>query len=136
MKRFLSRVLAAMLIVMVALTSAAGPSFAVSSAMTGNYPEDTLKVVELLRQAVNSPGDAADKAETQATARALINDFISRYRRDAKVSGLPSFTTMQTALNGLAGHYSSYANRPVPEKLKARLEKEFKRAELSVKRGN
>jgi len=29
---------------------------------------------------------------------------------------------MRTALNSLAGHYSSYPNRPVPEKLKQRLE--------------
>ncbi|MEM1309725.1 MAG: photosystem II protein Psb27, partial [Cyanobacteria bacterium P01_H01_bin.153] len=37
--------------------------------------------------------------------------------------------------NGLAGHYSSYPNRPVPEKLKQRLEQEFKQVEAALKRG-
>jgi len=42
---------------------------------------------------------------------------------------------MRTALNSLAGHYSSYPNRPVPEKLKQRLEQEFKQVEVALKRG-
>lgn len=136
MKRYVSRLLAIVLVAVVSLFSYAGPSSAAASAMTGNYPEDTLMVVEAMRQAVDMADDAPDKAEAQTTARGLINDFVARYRRDRKISGLPSFTTMQTALNGLAGHYSSYPNRPVPDKLKARLNKEFKRVELSVKRGN
>ncbi|PLZ41796.1 photosystem II protein Psb27, partial [Fischerella thermalis WC542] len=40
-----------------------------------------------------------------------------------------------TALNSLAGHYSSYPNRPVPKKLKDRLEMEFKQVEMSLQRG-
>ncbi|MFO0170955.1 MAG: photosystem II protein Psb27, partial [Aphanizomenon sp.] len=32
-------------------------------------------------------------------------------------------------------HYSSYPNRPVPEKLKKRLDTEFKQVELSLRRG-
>jgi photosystem II Psb27 protein len=44
--------------------------------------------------------------------------------------------TMQTALNGLAGHYSSYPNRPLPEKLKKRLDKEFRQVELAISRGS
>jgi photosystem II Psb27 protein len=42
---------------------------------------------------------------------------------------------MRTALDALAGHYSSYPNRPVPEKLKQRLEQEFDQVEVAVKRG-
>jgi photosystem II Psb27 protein len=34
----------------------------------------------------------------------------------------------------LAGHYSSYPNRPIPEKLKKRLEQEFKMVEGSLNR--
>ena len=51
------------------------------------------------------------------------------------VSGLSSFTTMRTALNSLAGHYSSYPNRPVPQKLKTRLEQELQQVESALKRG-
>ncbi len=136
MKRYLVRLMAVALAVIIGLTTQVSPSYAARSAMTGTYSENTLMVVEALRTAVEIADDAPEKAEAQATARALINDFASRYRRDSKVSSLPSFTTMQTALNALAGHYSSYPNRPIPEKLKARLNKEFRRVELSVKRGN
>ncbi|MBD0363369.1 MAG: photosystem II protein Psb27, partial [Coleofasciculus sp. C3-bin4] len=47
-----------------------------------------------------------------------------------------SFTTMRTALNSLAGHYSSYPNRPLPQKLKTRLEQEFKQVENALNRGS
>ena len=43
---------------------------------------------------------------------------------------------MQTALNSLAGHYASYANRPLPEALHDRLAKELTKAERSVVRGS
>ena len=36
---------------------------------------------------------------------------------------------MQTALNSLAGHYKTFPNRPVPEKLKERLNDELSKAE-------
>jgi len=36
----------------------------------------------------------------------------------------------------LAGHYSSYPNRPVPQKMKDRLEQEFKQIETSLERGS
>jgi len=61
---------------------------------------------------------------------------VARYRRNTSLTRLSSFTTMRTALNSLAGHYSSYPNRPVPQKLKDRLETEFKQAEAAVNRGN
>jgi photosystem II Psb27 protein len=43
---------------------------------------------------------------------------------------------MQTALNSLAGHYANYANRPLPDALRDRLEKELRRAETGVVRGS
>lgn len=39
---------------------------------------------------------------------------------------------MRTALSSLAGHYSSYPNRPVPERLRRRLEQQFSRVESAV----
>ena len=71
----------------------------------------------------------------ETDARALISDYMALYRPKAKVNGLPSFTTMQTAVNSLAGHYTNYANRPLPEALRTRLEKELKKAESSAVRG-
>lgn len=103
--------------------------------LSGDYRQDTLAVVNTLRRAIEVSPEAPNKAALQAEARQKINNFSARYQRVNSVSGLNSFTTMRTALNSLAGHYSSYPNRPIPEKLKNRLELEFDRIELALKRG-
>ncbi|MGB7441698.1 MAG: photosystem II protein Psb27, partial [Coleofasciculaceae cyanobacterium] len=95
----------------------------------------TSTILNSLRTAVELPEDAPNKAEAQNQARQIINDYASRYRRDNSVANLPSFTTMRTALNSLAGYYSSYPGRPLPQKLKDRLELEFDRVERALRRG-
>lgn len=130
MKRFLSRVFALVLVVVVGLTGCA----ASPTGLTGNYRQDTLTLIESLRGALELPDSSPEKAAAQTEARQKINDFVSRYRRDGSLLKLSSFTTMRTALNSLAGHYSSYPNRPVPQKLKTRLEQEFKQVESALRR--
>lgn len=131
MKKFVSGILALLLVCVVGLT---GCSSATPSGLSGDYREDTLTVIDHLRTAINLPDDAPEKAEAQALARQNINDFSALYRRNSSVDRLSSFTTMRTALNSLAGHYTSYPNRPVPEKLKNRLEVEFSRVEAALRR--
>ncbi len=131
-KRYLSRIVALVLVAAIALVGCSSNSV---TGLTGNYSQDTLTVLETLRTAIELPQDSPDKASAQSKARQSINDFASRYRRDSAVSGLSSFTTMRTALNSLAGHYSAYPNRPLPKKLKDRLEQEFRQVELALKRG-
>ncbi len=133
MKNLLSRVFALMLVAVIGLTgcSAVGPS----DGLSGNYSEDTIAMIDSLRESIALPADAPDKAQLQDEAKAKINGFASRYRRDTAVSNLSSFATMRTALNALAGHYSSYPNRPVPKKLQDRLEQEFRQVEAALKRG-
>ncbi|NJM96605.1 MAG: photosystem II protein Psb27 [Phormidesmis sp. RL_2_1] len=133
MKSFLSRVFALMLVAVISLTgcSAIGPS----DGLTGNYAEDTIAMIDSLRTSIALPKDAPNKIELQNEAKQKINDFASRYRRDSDIANLSSFATMRTALNALAGHYSSYPNRPVPEKLQIRLEQEFKQVEAALRRG-
>jgi photosystem II Psb27 protein len=104
--------------------------------LTGDYRQDTLALLQSLRTAIELPEDAPEKTAVQTEARQKINDFASRYRRDSSVTTLSSFTTMRTALNSLAGHYSSYPNRPLPQKLKTRLELEFKQVENALNRGS
>jgi photosystem II Psb27 protein len=133
MKSLLSRIFALVLVLVVSLTGLTACSN--PSNLTGSYRNDTLMVIESLRTAINLPDSTPQKVAAQTEARQLINDFFSRYRRDDSLVKLTSFTTMRTALNSLAGHYSSYPNRPVPEKLKQRLEKEFNQVEAALKRG-
>lgn len=132
MKPLISRLLALMLVAVIGLT---GCSAGTSGQLTGDYRQDTLMLVDSLRTAITLPDDDLAKAEAQAEAKVLISDFASRYRRDAAVANLSSFTTMRTALNAIAGHYSSYPNRPLPEKLKTRVEQELKQVEAALKRG-
>ena len=133
MKRYWSRLLALVLVVAIGLMGCSSTS--ATGGLSGDYRQDTLDVVNVLRTAIELPEDAPNKSEAQAAAREKINAFAARYQRDDAFSGLSSFTTMRTALNSLAGHYSSYPNRPLPQKLKRRLEQEFKQVEAALARG-
>ncbi|MFE1744569.1 photosystem II protein Psb27 [Coleofasciculus sp. H7-2] len=131
MKRYWSRLLALVLVVTMGLMGCSSSS---SLGLSGDYRQDTLALLQGLRTAIELPEGSADKAAAQSQARQIINDFASRYRRNTSVVKLSSYTTMRTALNSLAGHYSSYPNRPLPEKLKNRLEQEFQQVETALRR--
>ena len=103
--------------------------------LTGNYVEDTVLTAQTLLATIAQPQDSPERGAAEARAKAIINDWTSRYRPRGELRSLPSFTTMQTALNSLAGHYANYANRPLPDALRSRLEKELRKAETSVSRG-
>jgi photosystem II Psb27 protein len=130
-KKYLSRILALILVAAISLVGCTSNP----SGLTGNYSQDTVTVMESLKNAIALPDNASDKKEVVTLARQQISDYASRYRRNAQTAGLRSFTTMQTALNAIAGYYSSYGNRPLPDKLKQRLAQEFKQVEISLKRG-
>ena len=103
--------------------------------LSGNYVDDTVQVAQSLLTTIAIPQDDPGHPAAEADARQLITAYMARYRSRRDVSGLTSFTTMQTALNSLAGHYANYANRPLPDSLRTRLEKELKRAASGVTRG-
>jgi len=128
--RSLGRVLAlgALLMVLGLSLAACGET---ASGLTGRYLDDTQTVAQALQQTLSGAADAPD----QAGVRALINDYVALYRPNASINGLGSFTTMQTALNALAGYYANYANRPLPDALRQRIEKELQQAERNASRG-
>jgi photosystem II Psb27 protein len=96
---------------------------------------DTVKVAQVIESAIALAADDPGRSEAETQVRALINDYTARYRPRDGVNGLASFTTMQTALNSLAGHYANYPNRPLPEALRSRIDKELRQAEAGVVRG-
>ena len=126
-----SRLLALALVLVMGLMGCSSST----TGVTGNYSQDTLKVIGDLTTVLELPPNDPSYREKQTAARDEMNSYISRYRRDERVSGLTSFTTMQTALNSLAGFYGSYGSRPVSSKLKKRLLKEFGKVERSISRG-
>ena len=110
------------------------PSFAAKSNMTGDYAKDTISVVKTLKEVIETPKDVPNKEEIREEALSVITDYISRYRNRGMVNTTQSFTTMQTALNAMAGHYKNFATRPLPDNLKERLNKELSIAEKMVLR--
>jgi len=103
--------------------------------LSGNYPEDTVAVADVLLSTISLGADDPGREEAETQARSLMNGYVARYRPRSAVNSLGSFTTMQTAVNSLAGHYTNYPNRPLPDALKERLTKELKKAEVNVSRG-
>lgn len=126
------RALAALALVGCLLLGACSAS---SSGLSGSYVDDTVAVADSLIATIALAADDPERSEAETRARALINDYMARYRPRASVNGLASFTTMQTAVNSLAGHYSNYPNRPVPDALRERVTKELRKAEVGVQRG-
>jgi len=106
-----------------------------STGLSGNYVEDTVAVADSLLSTIALTANDPARSEAETQARSLMNDYMARYRPRSAVNGLSSFTTMQTALNSLAGHYANYPNRPLPDALQDRLSKELKKAESSATRG-
>ncbi|MEB3262101.1 MAG: photosystem II protein Psb27 [Cyanobacteriota bacterium] len=106
-----------------------------SYGLTGDYVSDTVAVADALIATVTISSDDPDRSTAESRARGLINDYMARYRPQRAVNGLGSFTTMQTALNSIAGHYANYPNRPVPDALRDRVSKELKKASSGATRG-
>ncbi len=97
--------------------------------MSGDYINDTVLVARSLQETIALEKDAEGRKASETEAVQLITAYISRYRNRAQVNQTLSYTTMQTALNAMAGHYKTFANRPLPNELKERLNKELAKAE-------
>ena len=134
LSRFFKKAISLIICLSISFSLFSTPSYAVKTSMTGDYAKDTISVVRTLQIAVDTPKDSPNKNEVRDESLALITDYISRYRNRGMVNKTQSFTTMQTALNAMAGHYKNFASRPLPDKLKERLTKEFSLAEKMVLR--
>jgi photosystem II Psb27 protein len=99
------------------------------------YEEDAAKVREHMVIATGL-GKGADKMEDFGkNMKKEMIDFVSYYRRFPKVAGKPSFSTLYTSINVLAGHYTSYGYKyPLPEKRRKRLYQEYNEIDKSLKR--
>jgi photosystem II Psb27 protein len=132
LKQLFSRLaIALVLCLSLALTACSSAN----TGLSGNYVEDTVAVADSLLSTIALGADDPARAEAEIEARSLSNGYVARYRPRSSVNGLGSFTTMQTAINSLAGHYTNYPNRPLPEALKERIAKELKKAETNATRG-
>ena len=132
LKQLFSRLAVALVLCLsLALTACSSAN----TGLSGNYIEDTVAVADSLLSTIALGADDPARAEAEIDARSLSNGYVARYRPRSSVNGLGSFTTMQTAINSMAGHYTNYPNRPLPEALKERIAKELKKAETNATRG-
>uniref|UniRef100_A0A6V2QTA8 Photosystem II Psb27 protein n=1 Tax=Ditylum brightwellii TaxID=49249 RepID=A0A6V2QTA8_9STRA len=99
------------------------------------YEEDAAKVRGHMVTATGLGKGAARMEDYGKNMKKEMVDFVSYYRRFPKVAGKPSFSTLYTSINVLAGHYTSYGFKyPLPEKRRKRLYQEYAEIEKSLKR--
>ena len=97
--------------------------------MSGDYITDTVSVIHDLQETIAMPSDSEGLSDSEDQAVQLITAYISRYRNRSQVNQSLSYTTRQTALNAMAGHYKTFKNRPLPDQLKNRLKEQLTKAE-------
>ena len=134
LKRFIEASLALLLCASLIFLPLGYQAEAARTAMSGDFAKDTVSVSQSLQETIAIPNDDEGRNEAQKEAVVLITDYISRYRNRPQVNQTVSFTTMQTALNAMAGHIKTFSSRPIPDELKARLSKELSKAEELVLR--
>jgi photosystem II Psb27 protein len=104
--------------------------------LTFKYDEDAAKVRNHMVVATGLAKGSDKMEEFGKNMKKEMVDFVSYYRRFPKVAGKPSFSTLYTSINVLAGHYTSYGYKyPLPEKRRKRLYQEYAEIEKSLKRG-
>jgi len=101
-----------------------------------DYPADARQMLNNMIIATELTRGSPNMENIVKNTRSEMNDFVAFYRRQPKVAGMPSFSTMYTAINTLSGHYASYGNKyPVPEKRRVRLKQQYKEIERALARG-
>ena len=111
-------------------------SFPTDWGLSFKYDEDAAKVREHMVVATGLAKGAERMEDYGKNMKKEMIDFVSYYRRFPKVAGKPSFSTLYTSINVLAGHYTSYGYKyPLPEKRRKRLYQEYAEIDKSLKRG-
>ena len=111
-------------------------TFPTDFGLTYTYESDAEKVRAHMVTATGLAKGSDRMEEFGKDMKKEMIEFVSYYRRFPKIAGKPSFSTMYTSINVLAGHYTSYGfNYPLPEKRRKRLYQEYAEIEKSLKRG-
>ena len=85
--------------------------------ITSDYYTDAAKVVAHMRLATSLEKGAPNMEMIALNCKKEMIDFVSFYMPNLGVSGKQSFSTLYTAINVLAGHYTSYGPKfPVHER--------------------
>eukprot|EP00960_Hanusia_phi_P052574 761537-Hanusia_phi.AAC.5 len=104
--------------------------------LSGDYKTDVGDLLEKMKAATEmKKGDPGMKTVVEDT-REEMNKFVAYYRRNNKVAGAASFSTLYTAISTLSGHFQNYGPEyPVPEKRRKRLAQQYAEVEKQIARG-
>ena len=123
-----------------AAEEAAAPAVTLGAAPTSfelskEYYKDAAQMLNHMKYATYMNRDTPNYENIAKSTKTEMTDFVSYYRRFNNVAGKPSFSTLYTAINVMAGHYASYGPKfPIPEKRRKRLQQEFTEIERNIKR--
>mmetsp|Transcript_41864 Transcript_41864/g.47570 ORF Transcript_41864/g.47570 Transcript_41864/m.47570 type:complete len:177 (-) Transcript_41864:102-632(-) len=110
-------------------------SFPTDWGLAFKYDEDAAKVRQHMVIATGLAKGSDRMEDFGKNMKKEMIDFVSYYRRFPKIAGKPSFSTLYTSINVLAGHYTSYGYKyPLPEKRRKRLYQEYSEIEKSLRR--
>lgn len=81
------------------------------------YEKETLDLIVLAKEVSVLSKDVVEKGSKIGILKETINLWVSKYRREPKFAGRPSFSNMYSAVNALSGHFNNFGpNAPIPKK--------------------
>ncbi|KAK3236933.1 hypothetical protein CYMTET_52958 [Cymbomonas tetramitiformis] len=100
------------------------------------YTEETQAAIDQINYTIGLAKTDPARPQAIKDLKNTANDWVSRYRRDDKIGGRPSYGYVYSVFNAVQGHYNNFGTKaPIPKKRAARIVKELKDAELALSRG-
>ena len=131
MRHLLSKVVALALVAVLFVSGCATTPG--TELLSGKYQQDVQIVVDVMREAIATPQDAANQKAEREKAISVMEAFTSLYGRN-QYKGLQSYTSLRTVFNTLGSYYRSERVRPVRQDKLDRVASELKQVELANKR--
>merc|ERR1711920_241112 len=100
------------------------------------YERETLYLIELAKEVSVLSKDVVEKGSKVGILKETINIWVSKYRREPKFAGRPSFSNMYSAVNALSGHFNNFGpTASIPKKRLDRLLQELEQSSFFVAKG-
>ena len=100
------------------------------------YTDQTQEVIDGIRGALELSPNTDEREKAMGALKEKTVAWVSRYRRDPKFAGRPSFSQMYSAVNALDGQLVSFGLKAnFPAKRLERMMKSVDDAERQLKRG-
>ena len=103
---------------------------------SAEYTEETQKVIDGIRSALAKEPNTDEREQAMGEVKNISVKWVSKYRRDPKFAGRPSYSQMYSAVNALDGQLVSFGLKAnFPKKRLDRMMKSVDDAERQLQRG-